>query len=173
MLGTLLWVSLFKHTLFICKMSSTPDSIESCLICGGKRLKPLPRYTAHHLVRCRKCSFVFSSRRPSREELKKIYSAYQRGNSAPTHITLSKYNKTVSWLSRLRNIDAVLDVGCGDGHFLATFLQHGIKTYGTEYDSSMAQVAAGKGITMLSGGLQPKLPDSVNRFDLIVFTEVI
>jgi hypothetical protein len=100
-------------------MSSIPVSIESCLICGSKRLKPMPRYAAHHLVCCRKCSFVFASRRPSREELNKVYSAYQRGVSTPTPLTLSKYNNIVSWLLRLRNIDAVLDVDCGGGRFLA------------------------------------------------------
>lgn len=153
-------------------MSSTLVSIDRCLICGSKRLKHLPRYSAHHLVRCRKCSFIFSRRRPSREELNQVYSAYSRGVKVPTPLTLLKYHGIVSQLSRLRNIDTVLDVGCGDGHFLAAF-QQGIKTFGTEYNDTIANVAAGRGITMLSGGLLPDTPESINHFDLIVFTEVI
>jgi len=153
-------------------MSSTLVSIDRCLICGSKHLKFLLRYSAHHLVRCRKCSFIFSRRRPSSEELNHVYSAYSRGVTVPSQLTLLKYNGIVSQLSTLRKIDTVLDVGCGDGHFLSAF-QRGIKTFGTEYNEAVANVAASRGITMLSGGLLPDVPEGINHFDLIVFTEVI
>jgi 2-polyprenyl-3-methyl-5-hydroxy-6-metoxy-1,4-benzoquinol methylase len=67
----------------------------------------------------------------------------------------------------------VLDVGCGDGHFLAIFAEKGCSTYGTEFDHKSAIVAESKGVRMLEGGLLPDLPADISGFDVIVFTEVI
>lgn len=154
-------------------MAQTSDSIACCLVCGSDKLKLLPRYKAHHLVRCRKCSFVFSSRRPSQEELDRVYSRYRRGESNPTGLTLKRQYDITKWLMSLCHIKTVLDVGCGDGHLLKCFSDRRVITYGTEYNADSAAVAAKRGANILQGGLEPQLPVGVDGFDAIIFTEVI
>lgn len=149
------------------------DVIKNCIICDSDSLKPLKNYEKDHLVKCRQCSFVFSRLRPTEDELNKTYAAYQRGSNAPTSITLQKLRARANWLCSKTNVRTVLDVGCGDGYFLAAFSEMGCKTYGTEFDRQSAMAAEAKGATMLEGGLMPLLPENIYGFDIIIFTEVI
>jgi 2-polyprenyl-3-methyl-5-hydroxy-6-metoxy-1,4-benzoquinol methylase len=149
------------------------ETIDNCLICGSDSLKTLKNYEKDHLVRCRHCSFVFSRLRPTEDELNQTYAAYQRGSNAPTEITLEKLRARAKWLCGQTNVRTVLDVGCGDGHFLAMFSEMGCKTYGTEFDRESAKIAESKGAVMLEGSLTPALPESISGFDVIIFTEVI
>ena len=148
-------------------------SFDHCLVCGTRDITPLPRYVDHYLVRCQKCSFVFSSCNPSLEELNKVYSAYRRGDVIPTPLSLLKYRQVALLLMRLRRLKTVLDVGCGDGHLLASFKEYDINIYGTEYDDDAAKMASNKGVKILPGGLQPAAPEGVKGFDMVAFTEVI
>jgi SAM-dependent methyltransferase len=52
-------------------------------------------------------------------------------------------------------------------------VDHGIQTYGTEYVGESAKAAAGRGVEVIPGGLTPQLPNQINGFDAILFTEVI
>ena len=149
------------------------DVLKNCLICESAALKPLKNYEKDHLVRCRQCSFVFSALRPTEDELYQTYAAYQRGSNPPTSITLEKLRTRAKWLCGKTNVRTVLDVGCGDGYFLAVFSEMGCKTYGTEFDRESAMAAEAKGATMLEGGLTPLLPENIAGFDVIIFTEVI
>jgi 2-polyprenyl-3-methyl-5-hydroxy-6-metoxy-1,4-benzoquinol methylase len=77
-------------------------------------------------------------------------------------------------LSSLHNIEYVLDIACGDGHFLERFKELGCQVYGTEYDRESTSICEAKGITMLSGSFMPQLPDRISAgFDLVILTEVI
>ncbi len=67
----------------------------------------------------------------------------------------------------------MLEVGCGDGYFLAAFCEMGCKTYGTEFNRESAIAAEAKGAIILEGGLMPRLPENISGFDVIIFTEVI
>lgn len=64
--------------------------IRTCAICGNSNLKPLHKYNKDHLVRCLSCSFVFSSIRPTQDELDRVYQGYQRGHKLPTQSTIDK-----------------------------------------------------------------------------------
>lgn len=149
------------------------ESIDTCLICESDSLEYLKGFEKDHLVRCRQCSFVFSRLRPTQDELNQTYSAYQRGSNAPTTATLQKLRARAKSLCEKTNVRTVLDVGCGDGHFLAIFSEMGCRTYGTEFDSESAKVAKSKGAIMLEGGLTPRLCVGISGFDVIIFTEVI
>ncbi len=149
------------------------DVISNCLVCGSNDLKLLKKYEKDHLVRCRKCSFVFSRLRPTEDELNRTYAAYKRGISAPTSISIEKLRARAKWICDQANVGTVLDVGCGDGYFLRVFSEMGCKIYGTEFDRESEIIAEDKGAIMLEGGLMPPLPENITGFDLIIFTEVI
>ena len=149
------------------------ETLNACLICECDSLKPLKKYEKDHLVRCRRCSFVFSNLRPTDEELNQTYAAYQRGSNTPTSLTLEKLRVRAEWLCNKTKVRAVLDVGCGDGHFLSMFFEMGCKVFGTEFDRDSAKASEAKGAIMLEGGLTPNLPEQISGFDVIIFTEVI
>jgi SAM-dependent methyltransferase len=148
--------------------------ITNCLVCNAEEKYILPRYAKNYLVRCENCSFVFCQRRPTKEELERVYGGYNYVGAEATVATTEKKQKIAKHLLQLRGIDngSVLDIGCGKGEWLDTFKQLGLHTFGTEFNSDLAQFGVSKGHQMLDGGLFPTHPDG-KGFDLIIFTEVI
>lgn len=144
-----------------------------CLICGSANLKTLPKYAKDHLVQCRQCSFVFSHRIPSTEELNAYYKNYGAGqHEAISPITIKRYHELLDQFERYRKHGNLLDVGCGSGHFLATAKERGWQVYGTEYPESLCEVCRKKGLTIHRGVLNPdNYPDIL--FDVITSFEVI
>jgi len=147
--------------------------IETCHVCGFGQHQPLRNYEKHHLVRCRRCSFVFSNIKPTEEELRQVYEGYNRGLDGISSTTIAKLHERAVALISLSGANAVLDIACGDGNFLQRFKELGCQVFGTEYDRESELISEARGITMLPGGLMPKLPSVVSDVDLIIFTEVI
>ena len=155
--------------------------IEKCLICESSQLRRMKKYKKDHLVKCIECGFVFSGILPTIVETNAVYSNYTRGNSL-TNVSIQKNHdlakKLLAVYGKNNNLSAlkVLDIGCGDGYLLSTFLQLGCDVYGTEFDEESITICKNKGITMLDGGMLPcvsvDIKDS-DKFDLIIMTEVI
>jgi 2-polyprenyl-3-methyl-5-hydroxy-6-metoxy-1,4-benzoquinol methylase len=149
------------------------EKISECLICSSPDVKPLVGYEKDYLVRCASCSFVFSSVKPTKEELDKNYAAYTYEDVVDTELTTEKKKVLIDKLMSLREIKNVLDIACGPGDYLRQFKALGCNVFGTEYDSKQEAVARRKGITMLSGGTMPTRPNDVKGFDLVLFIEII
>jgi len=149
------------------------EQISECLLCSSPDVKPLAGYENNYLVRCASCSFVFSSVKPTKEELDKIYGGYNYGRVSDTDLTTEKKKVLIDKLMSLRKIKNVLDIACGSGEYLRQFKALGCNVFGTEYDSRLEEVATMKGITMLSGGLMPERPNGQTGFDLVIFTDII
>lgn len=149
------------------------NKIQNCLLCKNSNLEILKNYQKDYLVKCQDCSFVFSNQAPSQEELDKVYSNYSRNQGHPTLISQEKIQKRAQSLMNLKPLQTVLDIGCGDGHFLSSFQKLGVKTYGTEFDEFSASTAKKNGAIILDGGLMPEPLNDLKGFDAIIFTEVI
>ena len=148
--------------------------INNCPVCNAEEKDVLPRYAKNYLVRCKSCSFVFSQRKPTKEELEEVYGRYNYVDAEATVATLEKKQKIAKYLLQLGGIDtgSALDVGCGKGEWLDAFKRLGLHTFGTEFNRDLALFGDLKGHKMLDGGLFPIHPEG-KRFDLIIFTEVI
>ena len=48
-------------------------------------------------------------------------------------LTARRYAELLQRLEPLRRTNRILDVGCGDGHFLAAARERGWNVYGSEY----------------------------------------
>jgi 2-polyprenyl-3-methyl-5-hydroxy-6-metoxy-1,4-benzoquinol methylase len=149
------------------------NKIQNCLLCKNSNLEILKNYQKDYLVQCPECSFVFSNQAPSQEELDKVYSNYSRNHGHLTLISQEKIQKRAQTLMNLKPLQTVLDIGCGDGHFLSSFQKLGVKTFGTEFDEFSASTAKKNGAIILDGGLMPEIPNDLQGFDAIIFTEVI
>ena len=145
--------------------------LDSCLLCGSIRLSALRDYEDHALVKCVDCNFVFCNRKPSMSELYAHYELYLRGNSV-SPITIKRYNDLCGKFDRYRSTNHMLDVGCGDGHFLAEAKRNGWNVFGTEFTDRAMEVCRSKGIHMVKGSLQTVHFDP-SYFDVITSFEVI
>lgn len=148
-----------------------PEYHQQCLISGNKTLTPLKTYKDHYLVKCKESGFVFCSRIPSNEELTEHYNSYERNNYI-SPITVNNYQVLLKSFESYRDKGNILDIGCGDGYFLAEAKKMGWNVYGTEFTDEAITVCAAKGINMSQGPL-----DSANynelSFDIITSFEVL
>ncbi len=114
---------------------------------------------------------VFAGRIPEQKELDRLYSSY------PVHeglnpVTRKRYAELLSELDDFRQLNRILDAGCGSGFFLDEAQKNGWKAFGSEYDPVTVEQCRDRGMIMCSGQLEensfPK-----NNFDVITSFEVI
>jgi SAM-dependent methyltransferase len=142
-----------------------------CLICGSPEYGVLDKEFAHaYLVKCIACGFVFGSRIPSQQELQDHYALYPRDNSI-SPVTIKRYEELLDQFEPYRKTNRMLDVGCGDGHFLAVAKSKGWDVYGTEFTDDAVAVGSAKGIHMHKGTIQSWMDRG--DFDVITSFEVL
>lgn len=150
------------------------DSISlhnNCLICNDESFQSLEAKLNHpHLARCNNCGFIFFRRIPTTAELEKHYAGYPR-NNALSDITVKRYNELLDQFEPFRKTGRILDVGCGDGHFLAVAAQRGWKVYGTEFTDEAVAVGKKNGAEIFKGRIQEF--NLADNFDVITSFEVL
>lgn len=144
---------------------------KKCLICSSESLQSLePKLHHQDLYECKSCSFIFFRRIPSATELESHYAAYPR-NNVLSDITVKRYNELLDKFEPYRKTGRLMDVGCGDGHFLAIAAKRGWKIYGTEFTDEAAAACRKCGAEIFKGRIQEF--DLTDNFDVITSFEVL
>ncbi len=87
-------------------------------------------------------------------------------------ITIKRYNELLDTFEKYRLTNNILDVGCGDGHFLEVAKQRGWNIYGTEFTDKAIELCLKKGINIKKGILN-RTDFKELTFDIITSFEVI
>lgn len=157
--------------------------VKACHVCEGLRTYYLFSTSGHRVVRCEDCGLVFLNPQPSDEELGRIYSAnyFLGSESEEGRRTASEIKKATAkgYLSEIRRYRGaangrLLEVGCGDGDFLALAEADGWDVTGIEYAPAACERARSrlKKGEVYSGELQSAaLP--ANQFEICVVSDVI
>ncbi|MEO5643284.1 MAG: class I SAM-dependent methyltransferase [Bacteroidia bacterium] len=141
-----------------------------CLLCNSTQLSSKGKSYEHaYLVSCDSCGLVFGKRIPTPDELQSHYAQYIRDNSI-SPITVSRYEELLEQFEPYRKLNRILDIGCGDGHFLAVAQKKGWQVFGTEYTDEAVKVSRSKGIEIHQGSIQDYTAD---QFDVITSFEVL
>ncbi len=166
-----------NYILSICiieflKLKKMKDLIifNSCLICKSKNISPRIKFQKAHLVKCQDCGFIFSQKKPTHEELKIYYNSYPVDSSI-SPITLTRYDELLRKLEQFRKTNNILDVGCGDGHFLEVAKKNNWNVFGTEFRKEAVECCLKKGIYTHHGPLS-SLVQNPGYFDVITSFEV-
>jgi 2-polyprenyl-3-methyl-5-hydroxy-6-metoxy-1,4-benzoquinol methylase len=132
---------------------------------------PIPTFAHAFLVQCATCSFVFCQKIPTNADLQAHYGNYphEAGLSA---ITANRYRELLATFASYKQSGNMIDVGSGDGYFLAVAKEFSWKVFGTEFTDAAIQVCENKQITMHKGILNPA-NYTPNFFDIITSFEVI
>jgi len=132
------------------------------------------------LVKCRKCSLLFTNPRPSAEFLDKYYESddyisHTNTSNSLLHIgykvarwyMLHKKERLIRTLNQGKG--QLLDFGCGTGHFLKHCKQKGWIVSGIE-PNHKANVMASK---LLNQPIHQTIKDSKTKFDLVTAWHVL
>jgi 2-polyprenyl-3-methyl-5-hydroxy-6-metoxy-1,4-benzoquinol methylase len=131
----------------------------------------MPQYERELLVRCGSCDLVYVRQLPSPAELSEYYAAYPAMGDVPD-LTLRRFGELLDRLEPYRQTGRLLDVGCGDGHFLAAARDRGWTTYGSEYGDGPRERARQRGLDVRPAPFAAA-PDEMGAFDVVTSIEVI
>ncbi len=157
--------------------------VKACQICGGLRVYYLFSTSGHRVVRCEDCGFVFLNPQPSDEELGRIYDAdyflgseSEEGRRAASEV---KHATGRVYLNEIRRYQGtgkgrLLEIGCGEGDFLALAEADGWEVSGIEYaphavERARKQLKQG---TVFCGELEDA-DLAAGQFDLCVVSDVV
>jgi 2-polyprenyl-3-methyl-5-hydroxy-6-metoxy-1,4-benzoquinol methylase len=156
---------------------------KTCPVCGGARFYYLFSAADHRVVRCDDCGLVFLNPQPSDDELARIYSAdyflgsdTEKNSQAVREIKQATARFYLSEISRYCGPDSgrLLEIGCGDGDFLATAQTAGWRVTGVEYSAAACEKARQrlKNGEVFCGELQSARLEA-EQFDRCVISDVI
>jgi SAM-dependent methyltransferase len=125
-----------------------PRLTRDCPVCGVRSpRRPVPDPGRPRAARCSACDLVFIDPLPASAVSPKSYAAsyYEPWR------TREERPRRALWVRRLRLVEertggpcALLDVGCGDGHFLQLARERGFAVEGIEFSPEGARLAAGR-----------------------------
>jgi 2-polyprenyl-3-methyl-5-hydroxy-6-metoxy-1,4-benzoquinol methylase len=142
----------------------------NCVVCGSLKIGPLDTYQNAHLSKCGNCKMVFSSRVPSGQELDNYYANYNRSRGV-SELTLKKYGDLLDQFESYRELNRLLDAGCGSGFFLDIAKQKGWQSEGTEIGTETVEFCRKKRHIVYEGSIENiKFGE---EYDLIASFEVI
>lgn len=163
--------------------SSERHPVKACLACQGLRLHYLFSTAEFRVVRCADCSLLFLNPQPSDADLAQIYRAdyflgsdTEAGRQAVSEMKQATARLYLEEICRYagRQNGRLLEVGCGDGDFLAVAEAAGWQVTGVEYSPAACEQARRrlKNGEVHCGELsQVGLP--AEQFDLCVLSDVI
>ena len=152
-----------------------------CILCNSDQTTPFlvapNMYTGeqYRLVRCSCCRLIRTDQPPSSEQL------YVYGGTADAGARFGLMQNLLSWFRRTRiqqftgqRVGRALDIGCGDGSFLAALAKEGWDVYGTELSASIAASARKRlGDRIRVEEIENKTSHPEASFDLITLWHVL
>jgi len=157
-----------------------------CLLCGGEQLVDLHRKDPWRIVRCARCTLVFTLPRLPAEELRAMYQDdYWKSSSArdfgytdylgDAELYRRTFALRLRWIRKHCAPPArLLDVGCAAGFALEVFARAGYDVRGVELSASMARIAAQRvGEPRVHAGVLTEDVFPGLKFDLITLFDVV
>ena len=156
-----------------------------CVVCRNSRLHYLFSVAGYRIVRCDDCGLLLSNPQPSDDELARIYTSdyFLRGRSetspeAVEHLKSRTASHYLDLIERYRGESGgrLLEVGSGEGDFLASAIARGFRVTGVEVSEHACAVASKKlashsPIEIICGEITD-IPGS-GTYDLCVLSDVI
>lgn len=131
------------------------------------------------LARCGHCDLVYVQNRPSREELKRLYSfkaGYHvkfRDDGRECQTYLSDAKRYYRFLTRYKKPGRLLDIGCSAGFFLKVARDQGWEAQGLELSPDTAALAEERyGLEVTVGTLQESTFPA-NYFDVVTLWDAL
>jgi ubiquinone/menaquinone biosynthesis C-methylase UbiE len=142
----------------------------ACNLCGGRNCEVFEEAEPpFRVLRCRDCTLTFVHPHPKREQLAAHYDGdyYREWLSGQAARRSGIWRRRMARIERLKPTGRLLDVGCGEGTFLALARERGWQIEGTEISAYASdRVSARLGCSIFCGDMgDAGYPE--NSFDVV------
>lgn len=157
------------------------DLYKPCAICGETHPESFKIWFDGYikLYRCLKCGFVSQFPGPGRftiiDDYQDIYSLdlLKQGKEFMYPYRRSIFQDTLNCILAIKKSGDILDIGCGDGHFLYLCNQKGFNCTGVEDSKTLSSFASQKtGVNIILGRYNREM-FSAESFDIITLIQVL
>ncbi len=161
--------------------------VRHCPLCGATDVrahldtgKHTPEGEAYSVVTCGGCGLRYTRPLPTPHELSALYGEGYYVQNTPRlfsgDFVRHLFQQSVLWQHTRallgRTPGRILDVGCGNGDFLAGLKRRGWQVQGTEFSTTAATIARNKGVTVHEGDLaSAHFP--ADSFDVVTLWHVL
>lgn len=159
-------------------LSTDFESLERCPWDGTPVEKSVFLYQDDmgcEVVRCLHCGIVYAKRRLNEHGLPKYWGDYLSRVHVQDQDVVEKRNRMYQidydFSHQYIQSGKVLDVGCGNGSFMAIYEQHGYDVVGVEYGKEAAETAAKN--HQVRYGVFDEMDFGDKTFDMVVFRGVL
>ena len=126
-----------------------------------------------HLVRCNHCGFIYLNPQPDEREMAKHYPGFHYAYVRVPQTLPAAFQWRFDQIERRQNKGRLLDVGCGEGFFLAFALQRGWEGYGLDTSPEAIQAAKQQLSGRVSASSLLHASYESNFFDVVSLFEVL
>ena len=142
------------------------EEAQECGACGSARWDAAGEVCAKRYARCAECAVVRLYDRVAADQLHRLYAGYYPGPD-PSPDELRRQLENPTFAHRRRRLAAavapsrrrMVEVGSGDGNFLAYLRGHGWNVHGSEYDAQTAALVRRRhGIDLFVGDVADAVP---------------
>lgn len=150
-----------------------PEKVD-CNICASGKLQQFSDRGKYALTKCLGCGLIFTSPRPTPDEIGDLYGKNYLANLKSVSDSLIKISrKRLRFVERYKKGGRLLDIGAGNGYFLELARSAGWEIYGTESSKYCRDYCKKNfGIALLN--CQPEhAPFGDRYFDIITMWHVI
>lgn len=152
------------------------DAPKVCILCNSRDREPIIKKNQWQVYRCASCGLGFLDPRPSKKDLETLYTEKYFADQYDTGIEpdtpefkrrLSQESHRIRFFSNIKQRGRVLDIGCGNGYFLAACQNRDYDVQGLDISDWAVQYATQKlGLSVKTGEINTvKLPS--HSFDII------
>lgn len=143
----------------------------TCPYCGSAEQQPGPARATFHYAECRRCGSGYVASEPI--DFRAFYQGYDPFLVRELSPTLrARYGEMLGMLAAAPG-RRMLEVGCGNGHFLSMARGLGWQVCGTELSRAHAERAQRQGLDVVYGDIVAESVLSGRIFDVVVAMEVI
>lgn len=144
----------------------------TCIACGSKEAQPLGIKNELELLRCRKCSTIYTPYSPwySSEYFYEVY--YPEQSLSPPAFVQTRLEEITAGFSRYRQQNRLLDIGCGAGGLLVAARKNGWEAQGLEVAEQAIGYVRKLGFEVFQGELQ-QAEFPAQHFDVITAAEIL
>ena len=144
----------------------------ACVACGSEDSQSLGVKNELELLRCRKCSTIYTPYSPwySSEYFYEVY--YPEQSLSPPAFVQTRLEEITAGFSRYRQHNRLLDIGCGAGGLLLAARKNGWNAQGLEVAGQATEHVRSLGFEVFHGELQQaEFPSQ--HFDVITAAEIL